>query len=245
VSRTTGRPAEVLREGSGIKVQIRTSASTHTVLTKVDGQRVMVHSEHILRMPGIPVATDLPRLIYHRRALSNELLLRAVTGTSFFTIRDLGTIAGTDNSNGAAINSRSQVVGASFTSDFSVVDAFLWENGSLADLNSLVSPPSDLHLNVASDINDRGEIAGFGFLLDGEERAFLLIPCDENHPNIAGCDYDLVEESSTATLTNSKLFTQTSASTNPKLPAGPGPMMSSLHRQIMPWYRGLGSQPPK
>ena len=29
---------------------------------------------------------DLPRLIYHRRALSNELLLRAVTGTSFFTI---------------------------------------------------------------------------------------------------------------------------------------------------------------
>jgi len=37
-------------------------------------------------MPGIPVATDLPRLIYHRRAPSNELLLRAVTGTSFFTI---------------------------------------------------------------------------------------------------------------------------------------------------------------
>ena len=30
---------------------------------------------------------DLPRLIYHRRALSNELLLRALTGTSFFTIR--------------------------------------------------------------------------------------------------------------------------------------------------------------
>ena len=30
-----------------------------------------------------------PRLIYDRRALSNELLLRAVTGTSFFTIRDL------------------------------------------------------------------------------------------------------------------------------------------------------------
>jgi hypothetical protein len=29
---------------------------------------------------------DLPRLIYHRRALSKELLLRAVTGTSFFTI---------------------------------------------------------------------------------------------------------------------------------------------------------------
>ena len=33
------------------------------------------------------MATDLPRLIYHRLALSKELLLRAVTGTSFFTIR--------------------------------------------------------------------------------------------------------------------------------------------------------------
>jgi hypothetical protein len=31
-------------------------------------------------------AKDLPRPIYHRRALGNELLLRAVTGTSFFTI---------------------------------------------------------------------------------------------------------------------------------------------------------------
>ena len=37
---------------------------------------------------------DLPRFIYHRRALSNELLLRAVTGTSFFTIRGLSTTLG-------------------------------------------------------------------------------------------------------------------------------------------------------
>jgi len=38
-------------------------------------------------MPGISTAKDLPREIYHWRALSNELWLRAVTGTSFFTIR--------------------------------------------------------------------------------------------------------------------------------------------------------------
>src|SRR5215469_1646593 len=43
---------------------------------------------HLLRMPGISLAKGLPRPIYHRRALSNELLLRAVTGTSFFTKRD-------------------------------------------------------------------------------------------------------------------------------------------------------------
>ena len=102
---------------------------------------------------------------------------------------DLGTIAGTDCSTAAAVNSRSQVVGSSFTSDFSVFDAFLWENGSMADLNSLVSPPSALHLTKGVDINERGEIAGFGFLPNGDVRAFLLIPCDEGHPDIEGCDY--------------------------------------------------------
>jgi hypothetical protein len=40
-------------------------------------------------MLGIFLPTkDLLRLIYHRRALSNELLLRAVTATSFLTIPD-------------------------------------------------------------------------------------------------------------------------------------------------------------
>src|SRR6516164_1833045 len=33
------------------------------------------------------LAKDLPRLIHHRRALSNGLLLKAVTGASFFTTR--------------------------------------------------------------------------------------------------------------------------------------------------------------
>ena len=111
---------------------------------------------------------------------------------------DLGTIAGTDNSSVAAINSRSQVVGESFTSDSSVHDAFLWEQGSLADLNSLVSPPSSVHLTEGVDINDRGEIAGSGFLPNGEMHAFLLIPCDENHPDIEGCDFTLVEVSAAA-----------------------------------------------
>ena len=39
-------------------------------------------SQHIYRMPK-----DLPGLIYHQRALSNEFLLRAATGTSFLTVR--------------------------------------------------------------------------------------------------------------------------------------------------------------
>src|SRR5215469_15172549 len=73
-SPATGRPAEVLREGGGIKV----------AGTAGDGRAM---STHIKDAQESPLAKGLPRLIYHRRALSNELLLRAVTGTSFFTTR--------------------------------------------------------------------------------------------------------------------------------------------------------------
>jgi hypothetical protein len=74
VSRTTGRPAEVSREGSGVKVE-GTAGDGLTIRTII-----------YLRMPGLPLAKGLPGLIY-QRAQSNEFLLQAVTGTSFLTIR--------------------------------------------------------------------------------------------------------------------------------------------------------------
>ena len=64
LSRTTGRPAEVLPEGSGIKV---------------DGAAdngLAAHVSHILRMPGItPLAKDRAVLLHLQRALTNEFLL--------------------------------------------------------------------------------------------------------------------------------------------------------------------------
>jgi hypothetical protein len=44
-------------------------------------------SAYIKDAGNLPLAKDLPRLIDHRRALSNELLLSAVTGMSFFNLR--------------------------------------------------------------------------------------------------------------------------------------------------------------
>lgn len=87
-----------------------------------------------------------------------------------------------------------------FTCDGHLDRAFLWENGSLIDLNAQIPPNSPLQLVVAFDINDRGEIGGIGVPpgvppdnVRTQGHAFLLTPCDENHPGVEGCDYSMVE----------------------------------------------------
>jgi probable HAF family extracellular repeat protein len=117
-------------------------------------------------------------------------------------IRDLGTVAGTPNSEADFINSKRQIVGLSFACDFSIFDAILWEEGSMVDLNTLIPPNSQFHLYAASFIDDRGNIAAFGSLANGDTHALLLIPCDEHHPGVEGCDYSLVDGSAVASPTS-------------------------------------------
>ena len=95
---------------------------------------------------------------------------------------DLGTVTGINpldgGSTGWSINSKTQIVGIAASCDGSIVDAFLWDNGGpMIDLNTLIPAESAMHLFWATNINNRGEIAGLGSLPNGDTHAFLLIPC--------------------------------------------------------------------
>jgi hypothetical protein len=48
-------------------------------------------------------------------------------------------------------------------------------------LNTLISPHSAFHLSLPAFINDQGEIGVFGLLVNGDQHALLLIPCDEEN----------------------------------------------------------------
>ena len=99
---------------------------------------------------------------------------------------DLGLIGGDTAGTAYSINSRGQIVGTSIqctlinpdeSCDGPVSHAFLWEDGSLFNLQSLIDPASKIILNNTTSINERGEIAGTGILPNGEPHAYLLVPC--------------------------------------------------------------------
>src|SRR5579884_138755 len=94
------------------------------------------------------------------------------------SMHDLGTLGG-KFSQANAINDRGQIVGYSSTAsapEFET-DAFLYDNGSMIDLNSLLPAGSDFaRLALASAINDRGQIVGYGITTGGQAHAFLLTP---------------------------------------------------------------------
>ena len=86
-------------------------------------------------------------------------------------MQNLGTLGGAI-SVAFAINNRGQVVG--FSRTVSGTAAFLWSDGVMTDLNTLLPENSGWYLGAAQGINDQGQIVGDGTAPDGQQHAFLL-----------------------------------------------------------------------
>lgn len=101
---------------------------------------------------------------------------------------DLGSLDGDCYSEAFIINSKGQIAGQSFSCDGSTVRAFLWQDGTMFDLNEVIRPNSDFKFTQAFVINDRGEIGGIGTGPDCDfdedcGHALVLIPTSEHADN--------------------------------------------------------------
>ncbi len=126
-------------------------------------------------------------------------------------LTDLGLLYADTAGEAKSVNAKDQAVGVTLpctqvnpdaSCDGPIYHSFLWENGSIIDLQNLLVPGSGVTLDCpaggrgcvgAYNINDRGEIAAQGVLPNGETRALLLIPCDQDHPDVGGCEYDMAD----------------------------------------------------
>jgi len=90
---------------------------------------------------------------------------------------DLGVLTGYKHSLAYSINSKGQIVGC-LTNDLTngCSRGFLWENGTMFDLNKLISAGSGLTLSMPLNINDRGEIATWAVKQAFYVHAVLLTP---------------------------------------------------------------------
>jgi probable HAF family extracellular repeat protein len=80
--------------------------------------------------------------------------------------RNLHTLAGDVLSEATGINDFGQIAGTSFDANFNP-RVFLWQDGVMYDLNTLVQPDSPLYLLASGDINDRGVITGLACVVAG------------------------------------------------------------------------------
>jgi probable HAF family extracellular repeat protein len=152
---------------------------------------------------------------------------------------DLGTLNSDCFSEAVAINSRSQVVGYSLSCDGSTLRSFLWERGSMIDLNTLIPPNSGLQLAETIAINDRGEIAGNGVPPSCKSvatcgHAFVLIPAGEDEA-----------EGATALSQNNPGSIDHSPTTVTQGSPAAIEMMARIHARLARRYRGFGVSPRK
>jgi probable HAF family extracellular repeat protein len=118
--------------------------------------------------------------------LPGDTASRAFLWTARDGMRDLGAGDGLFASFAFGINDNGQVVGMSCDQNVAC-GAFLWQEGVMTDVNSLLPQGSPWNLIAGFSINSRGEIGGVGEDMSGALHALLLTPCNEEHVLDKGC----------------------------------------------------------
>jgi probable HAF family extracellular repeat protein len=92
-------------------------------------------------------------------------------------LSDLGMLPGDASSSANAINNKGEIVGVSVAADGVTSRAFIYLNGQMYDLNTLLDTASPIagsvKLEEAVGINSHGRIAANG-TRDGQQHAYLL-----------------------------------------------------------------------
>ena len=103
---------------------------------------------------------------------NEEVYRRAMLWDSTSGMQDIGTLGTWAEARG--INELGDVVGFSDTGS-GQLHGFLYRDGALTDLNTLIDPASDWTITHAYDINDAGQIVGVGYnSVTNETHAILL-----------------------------------------------------------------------
>jgi probable HAF family extracellular repeat protein len=96
----------------------------------------------------------------------------------------LGALPGDINSEAQGVNSAGQVVGFSFN-PLSTARGFLYQNGAIAELTSLLDPTdAGWAINEAFGINNAGAIIAVG-TLNNEQHAVMLVPSEVTVPKVS------------------------------------------------------------
>jgi probable HAF family extracellular repeat protein len=76
------------------------------------------------------------------------------------------------------------VVGSTFDSNLNWAHAFIWQDGVMTDLNTLIPADSNLFATMANKINERGQIGAMAIVGSGPDEgnihAILLTPVHES-----------------------------------------------------------------
>ena len=100
---------------------------------------------------------------------------------------DLGTLPGDAVSYAYSINNRNQIVGQSCTPGCASSRAFLYQHGTMYDLNALLdSSSASYSLIFANDINDEGTITGLAISSTGSILPFRLVPTEDKAAQASG-----------------------------------------------------------